>query len=270
MDGSGNICVVGTSFTGTTFGSDLAMARLTSQGNLDTSFGSGGAETINFGAPVNSGDSVLVDPTGRIVLVGDSTQRVSGPDFALAELDTQGNLVKTFGTSGKVTSDLGFTAPAAIQQANLPALQQDGRIVVAGTVSSEGTSSDFFVARYNADGTLDSTFGNKGFLLIDFGGTIDNLTGLGGRQSGSDRRRRILAAVRRCDHRLRLLGGSTHERRSARHDIRQRRQADRPLWEWIRHGQGSGDRFSGAHRHRGYGDSALRQGSLRPASRWCV
>ena len=54
------------------------------------------------------------------------------------------------------------------------ALQSDGKIVVAGIAFGQ-TSRDFFVARYNSDGTLDVSFGGGGGLLTDFGENTDDL-----------------------------------------------------------------------------------------------
>ncbi len=79
--------------------------------------------------------------------------------------DSAGDLDFTFGTGGKVqTSGVGQTI-------NSLALQTDGKIVGVGTVSN--ASTDFSVARYNPNGSLDSTFGTGGVIVTDFDSTAD-------------------------------------------------------------------------------------------------
>ena len=53
------------------------------------------------------------------------------------------------------------------------ATQSDGRIVVAG-FTYNGSTYDFAVARYNADGSLDATFGTGGKVINDFGPGFDD------------------------------------------------------------------------------------------------
>lgn len=79
-----------------------------------------------------------------------------------------GDLDPTFGNGGKVLTD--FTQSTDI--ANAVAVQADGRYVVVGTtyINNDYSSEDFAVARYNADGTLDSTFGANGKVTTDFPG----------------------------------------------------------------------------------------------------
>lgn len=81
-----------------------------------------------------------------------------------------GTLDSAFGTAGIVTTDFN-SGPDAI---HAMALQTNGKIVVAGqTYASETTSFDFAVARYNTDGTLDTSFGGTGKVVLDFAGLVD-------------------------------------------------------------------------------------------------
>lgn len=75
-----------------------------------------------------------------------------------------GDLDVTFGINGKVTTLIGSGSSA-----KSIALQGDGKIVVAGD-SYNGSDSDFSVARYNSNGTLDSSFNSDGTVTTDFGG----------------------------------------------------------------------------------------------------
>ena len=83
---------------------------------------------------------------------------VSDASAAAGDLDT------TFGLNGKVTTLVGSESSATSM-----ALQSDGKIVVAGD-SYNGNDFDFSVARYNSNGTLDSSFSSDGKVTTDFGG----------------------------------------------------------------------------------------------------
>ena len=82
----------------------------------------------------------------------------------------EGDLDPTFGTGGKVVTDIGVFERAADV-----ATQPDGKIVVAATKPAEGgaTTSDVALFRYNVDGSLDTSFGTNGVALIDINGRGD-------------------------------------------------------------------------------------------------
>lgn len=85
-----------------------------------------------------------------------------------------GDLDLTFGVGGKLTTEFGTFAA----EGHSVVVQPDGKIVVAGSLSN-GTNLDFAVVRYNADGTLDSTFGGgDGVVTTDFGGFDDSANGV--------------------------------------------------------------------------------------------
>jgi uncharacterized delta-60 repeat protein len=150
VQSDGKIVAVGSS------GGDFALARYNADGSLDSGFGSGGKVTTDFGG-FDAGSATVIQPDGRIVAAG----RTGGGDFALARYNANGSLDPTFGIGGKVTTDFGgFDGALGV------ALQADGRIVAAG---GGGPASDFVVARYNGDGTLDSSFGSGGIVTTDLG-----------------------------------------------------------------------------------------------------
>src|SRR5262249_33644368 len=78
-----------------------------------------------------------------------------------------GDLDPTFGTGGKGTTSFGGSVG---NEGDAMALQPDGKIIVVGTTDVGGGGSNFAVARYNADGTLDTTFSFDGKVTTDFGG----------------------------------------------------------------------------------------------------
>jgi uncharacterized delta-60 repeat protein len=129
-------------------------------GSLDPSFGSGGVVTHNLASGKSARiTGVAVQPDGKIVVVADSADGL--PGFLLARYLPDGSLDPSFGAGGYVETD--FTSGAF---ADALALQPDGKIVVAGIVVA-GTGcqypcSQFTLARYNPDGSLDTTFGEGG------------------------------------------------------------------------------------------------------------
>jgi uncharacterized delta-60 repeat protein len=132
-------------------------------GLLDTTFDQSAQRAlIDFGAQ-DSATAVAVQPDGKIVVAG-STRSNESSDFAVARLLPDGTPDNSFGVGGKVTIDFGGDDTASAM-----ALQPDGRIVLAGT-HAVGTAKDIAVARLQPGGTLDTTFGNGGKKVLDFGG----------------------------------------------------------------------------------------------------
>ena len=154
----------------------FAVARYDPGGILDPSFGSGGTVTTAVGDSAVA-HAVAVQPDGNIVTVGYS-MTAGNFDFTLVRYDASGNLDPTFGTGGTVVTDVGGD-----DLAQGVALQPDGRIVVGGFSSSSPTSTAddrFALARYEADGTLDPTFGSAGTVVTGFPGRIAALALLPG------------------------------------------------------------------------------------------
>jgi uncharacterized delta-60 repeat protein len=151
---------------------DFALVRYNSNGTLDASFGTGGKVTTAFlsqGFSEAQANSVAVQPDGRIVAAGNA--RVGGAfDFALARYNSNGTLDASFGTGGRVTTDFA----GANDQAESVAVQPDGRIVAAGAAGLFiNRGFDFALARYNSNGTLDTSFGTSGKVTTDFAGAND-------------------------------------------------------------------------------------------------
>lgn len=132
-------------------------------GDLDNSFDGDGRTTTGFGGN-EFGEAIAIQPDGRIVVAGSTT---SGGDFALARYEPSGALDTSFDQDGRVTTD--FAGSAA---GNDVAIQSDGKIVVAGTrgSGSPDVDFDFVLARYNTNGSLDTTFSGDGRLGTGFGG----------------------------------------------------------------------------------------------------
>src|SRR5262249_47331604 len=136
--------------------SDFALARYNPNGSLDTTFGTGGTLTTDFGSDSDQLRSVLLTADGRIVAVGSTGGRTT--HLAPARYTANGTLDAGFGTGGKVTTD--FIGPLE-DKAQAVAVQPDGKLIVVGT-STVGSGSELAMVRYLANGVLDSAFGTGG------------------------------------------------------------------------------------------------------------
>jgi uncharacterized delta-60 repeat protein len=164
MQSDGKIVVVGGALTAQGPG-DFAVARYNSDGTLDTSFGSGGRVTTDFAGRSDNATAVTVQPDGKILVAGGADVAGTQIDFALVRYNSSGSLDSTFGSGGKVTTDFngGLDAVTSI------GLQTDGRIVLAGFATAGDPHMG--LARYNANGTLDTSFGAGGKIITDINGT---------------------------------------------------------------------------------------------------
>jgi uncharacterized delta-60 repeat protein len=165
VQSDGKIVVAGMTLSmGTTIQS-VVIARLNSNGTIDTGFGSNGlvATTINGDAvPISVG--VGIEPTGRIV-----TATGTG-NIILVGFTAGGVLDQGFGTTTPLpgSGDRGMSVATSATPHGFPILP-DGRIVVVGNVLGAGGTSDFAIARFFANGILDATFGQAGISSTDFG-----------------------------------------------------------------------------------------------------
>jgi uncharacterized delta-60 repeat protein len=132
----------------------FVLARYHPNGTLDASFGAGGRVRTRFsaGASVEEPAVIAIQPDGKIVVAGfTGTDRFSDAAFAVARYNPNGTLDRTFSRDGKVITPFhGPAHPYAV------ALQPDGKIMVVGSIGSP--AHVWVVARYNANGMLDSTF----------------------------------------------------------------------------------------------------------------
>lgn len=142
---------------------DFALARFNSNGTLDTSFGNGRKVTTDFAGLDDEALSAVIQADGKILVAGDSTT-TSGRDFALVRYNANGTLDTSFGNGGKVTTDFAGFDDGAVSVH----LQPNGKIILTGTAQNS-SDSDFAVARYNSDGTLDTSFGTNGKITTNFG-----------------------------------------------------------------------------------------------------
>lgn len=144
---------------------DFALARLRADGTLDPGFGSGGKVATDFGAD-DAPFRMVIQPDGKILAAGysaDPNNFSNFQDLTFARYTAAGTLDSTFGSGGKVR--LNFYLFELIQGL---ALLPDGKILAAGTaidIAGTGVQSILLV-RLNANGSLDSSFGNGGRKLV--------------------------------------------------------------------------------------------------------
>jgi uncharacterized delta-60 repeat protein len=148
----------------TALGAGNLQVKAAGAGSLDRSFSNDGKQTTDFGSEHEEPQAVAIQSDGKIVVVGTTTNNMTRSDFAVARYNVDGRLDTTFGGDGKVTTD--FYSQSS-DTASAVAIQADGKIVVAGYVAVGG--SNFAMARYNTDGTLDMTFDHDGKVVTIIG-----------------------------------------------------------------------------------------------------
>jgi len=162
---------------------DFGLIRYNPNGTLDTSFDGDGMVMTDFALNEETVTRILAQPDGKIIAVGraNSQVRITGtqdPNFEIARYNSDGTLDQTFGTGGLISTDFLIHGD---DFANAVALQPDGRIVVVGQVGPQlsqffNTDSAFGLARYNPDGSPDTSFDGDGLATTDFGTTHDSAT----------------------------------------------------------------------------------------------
>ncbi|MFN6451438.1 MAG: putative Ig domain-containing protein [Nostoc sp. EfeVER01] len=137
--------------------SNFAVLRYNSNGTLDTGFGTAGKVITNLGS-TDIARSITLQDDGKILVVG-----VSNSNFAVVRYDSNGSLDTSFGTTGKVITDIGTNTTDTAYSVSV---QADSKILLAGV-----SSSNFAVVRYNSNGSLDTSFGTAGKVVTNLGGT---------------------------------------------------------------------------------------------------
>src|SRR5215831_1059121 len=176
VQADGKLVVVGTTYINNDYtGEDFAVARYNPDGTLDKTFGAGGKTQTDFPGLAAVASSVVVQSDGKIVVAGGAFPLFTFlGNFEVVRYNSNGSLDTSFGDRGIVTTNF----PQGSYAFDV-ALQPDGKIIAAGTVfvdfnPGESSNTDFAVARYNPDGTPDTTFGNGGQVSTDFLGMEDD------------------------------------------------------------------------------------------------
>jgi uncharacterized delta-60 repeat protein len=191
IQSDGKIVAAGSAMTSDNL-DDFAVIRYNIDGSLDTAFGNGGIVLVDFNGSTDIANDLSIQSDGKIVLAGTTLDSsIYGQDFALVRLNTDGSLDTSFGTNGKVTTDLAGRDDVA----NSLVIQEDGKIVVGGSAIATIpcppglacavlAASDFALVRYNNDGSLDTTFGTNGKVITDFDSTNNTAVGVSTQSNG--------------------------------------------------------------------------------------
>jgi uncharacterized delta-60 repeat protein len=145
------------------------MARFTGNGQADTTFG-GGAGVVNLAYPDPT--QIAVQPSGKILVASGLAARL----VFQAQPAAQPGSITRYNSNGTVDTTFGSAGTAAsVASASALVLQSDGKIVVAGSLTSSlnvpATRNDigFGIVRYSSNGALDKSFGTGGSAIVDFG-----------------------------------------------------------------------------------------------------
>jgi uncharacterized delta-60 repeat protein len=141
---------------------DFAITKVIN-GALVPSFGSNGVAIFDFGSGNDVATGIGFLPNGNIVVGGRSFNGANN-DFALLSIDTNGVLDPAFGNGGKIRADYGNVNNFS----DALAVTENGLILLAG---GSNNSTDVALARFLSNGTLDSSFGNGGFVLTNCTGS---------------------------------------------------------------------------------------------------
>lgn len=167
LQSDGKIVVGGwTARSNTSAAFQFFAARLNTNGTLDTTFNSTGKVILSIGSGDDTGQGMILDSNEKIVLVGYTTG--TDKDSAVIRLNTNGSLDTTFNSTGKVTTP---TVGSGNDSYWGVAIQSDGKIVTSGYAKNGSSDWNSIVARYNTNGTLDTSFGTNGIVNLNHGAT---------------------------------------------------------------------------------------------------
>ena len=139
---------------------DFTLIRYKSNGKVDSSFGTNGFTTTDFNG-FDLAMAIGVQQNGKMIVAGYSDFFNSVID--VARYTKNGLLDSSFGTNGKVVTNIGGISDKAYSMA----IQPDNKIIIAGS-SLNGSDNDFVLVRYKPNGNIDKDFGNNGIVLTRF------------------------------------------------------------------------------------------------------
>lgn len=154
------IVAVGTAKCGDA-ASCFALARYNTNGSIDDTFGDHGTVITDFdpNAVTEAAFAAALQPDGKIVAAGFAAFINPGPAvFAVMRYNADGSLDKAFGNGGRVSTSI----VQHLHHIRAVAIAPDGKIVVAGDYFSANQNFQTLIVRYNAEGSLDATFGSGG------------------------------------------------------------------------------------------------------------
>lgn len=151
---------------------DIAVARFTGAGVLDTSFGTNGTFTFDRGNEPDWARDIVIDANDRILITGYATSAAGDRDILIMRLDSDGALDPTFnGTGFRYYDHAGFSdSGSAID------LAPGGRILIGGVLGTSEEQRQAVILALNDNGSLDTGFGVQGLATVDLGNTQSAIT----------------------------------------------------------------------------------------------
>ena len=144
----------------------FALLCLNADASLNRTFNHTGQAITRFSGGHAEAPCAVVQPDGKILLGGFATPTAGRETLALLRYEADGRLDKTFGQGGQLTTAVGKGDAVG----RCMALQKDGKILLAGGATNKsGLGHDFLLARYLANGSLDSSFGAGGVVTAPAG-----------------------------------------------------------------------------------------------------
>lgn len=166
MQADDKILVAGFSYVASSFSYDFILARFHSDGSLDNSFGKNGIVTTAFIHNTNDyGENVTIQADGKILVGGYSYNGF----LLVARYLADGQLDPEFGIKGLASIPFG----CAYSNDYSLALQEDGKILLAGYNNTNATHSDFAITRLDQNGSIDPSFGANGMARTPIGNLDD-------------------------------------------------------------------------------------------------
>ncbi len=165
LQADGKIVAAGFTTSGPNF--SFAVARYNTDGSLDTAFDGDGLVTFDFLGTIDIAAAVAIQGDGRIVVAGRTFNGLE--KFAVARLNTDGSLDNSFDGDGKLTTHDFIPSQVGGSSATAVLIQPDQKIVAVGNTTD--TVQQIAIARYNTDGSLDSTFSLDGKAFTGHGGS---------------------------------------------------------------------------------------------------
>jgi len=144
---------------------DVLVIRTNSNGIVDSSFGLNGSAVMDINTR-DFAEAMIMQPDGKIIVVGElGKNEFDLLKIFIARFNSDGSIDSSFGEDGHVTTKFDqYVTCVSV------ALQEDGKILVGGTLDLNLIRPAYYVARYNTDGSKDNSFGDKGIGSYTFEG----------------------------------------------------------------------------------------------------
>lgn len=146
---------------------DFALVRYNGNGSLDSSFATDGILTTAAGSGQDRIYALAIQQDGKILAAG-SAELNSYLNFAAARYNSDGIPDSMFAVNGLLITSMGVDGA----DCRAMAIQTDQKIILAGS-SYSNNNSDFAIARYHSDGSLDTSFSTDGKLITSIGNYYD-------------------------------------------------------------------------------------------------